>query len=288
MTRVPGGSDTHDSAVHPLLCRSYRFRTFGFKRTVVLSQNPMPDLVVNQPTDVPTREALMFLISYIPVGAEILEIGCGDGWVACELLKRGYRVTGVDSDSEAIARAQARGVRAVVASWPKFESSVSFDAIAFTRSLHHINPLDEAIVHAHGLLIPEGLLLIEDFAFEEANEATINWFVKVLRSTQGKALINPVADQLVTELLSATDVMETWCDNRAHDLHPFTAINEAIAAQFVVLETQSAPYLYRYLIPVLPETSVAASFVDEIFQQETTLGNRREIVLLGRRIVASP
>ena len=164
------------------------------------------DLIANRPTDVPTRETLEFLISRLPVGAKVLEVGCGEGQIACELLQRGYHVMGLDSDSEAIARAQARGVRAVVASWPKFDSSVSFDAIAFTRSLHHINPLRQAIARARELLNPNGFLLIEDFALDEVNEATVAWFVKVLRSTQGKTLINPVADQLVTELLSATDV----------------------------------------------------------------------------------
>jgi len=196
-------------------------------------------------------------------------------------------VTGLDSDSEAIVRAQARGVRAVVASWPKFDSGVSFDAIAFTRSLHHINPLRESIVRARELLNRNGFLLIEDFALDEVNEATVAWFVKVLRSTEGKALINPVADQLATVFLSATDVMQTWRDNRAPELHSFKAMNEAVAEQFVVLETQSAPYFYRYLISVLPATSAAASFVNEVFQQETILGNRGEIVFLGRRIVAS-
>jgi SAM-dependent methyltransferase len=248
----------------------------------------MPDLIVNRPTDVPTRETLGFLISRLPVGAKVLEVGCGEGQVACELLQRGYRVTGLDSDSEAIARAQARGVPAVVASWPKFDSSVSFDAIAFTRSLHHINPLRQAIVRARELLNPNGFLLIEDFALDEVNEATVAWFVKVLRSTHGKALINPVADQLVTELLLATDVMRTWRDNRAPELHSFATMNEAIGEWFIIRETQSVPYFYRYLIPVLPETSAAASFVDEVFQQETILANRGEIVFLGRRIVASP
>jgi SAM-dependent methyltransferase len=248
----------------------------------------MPDLIANRPTDVPTRETLKFLISRLPVGAKVLEIGCGEGQIACELLQRGYHVTGLDSDSEAIARAQARGVRAVVASWPKFDSNVSFDAIAFTRSLHHINPPRQAIVRARELLNPNGFLLIEDFALDDVNEATVAWFVKVLRSAQGKALINPVPDQLATVLLSATDLMQTWRDNRAPELHSFKAMNAAIAEQFVVLETQSVPYFYRYLIPILPETSPAASFVDEVFQQETILGNRGEIVFLGRRIVASP
>jgi SAM-dependent methyltransferase len=222
------------------------------------------------------------------VGARILEIGCGEGRVACELLKRGYHVTGLDSDPEVIAKAQARGVLAVVASWPKFDSSVSFDAIAFTRSLHHINPLGEAIARARELITPGGLLLIEDFSWDDVNEATVDWFVKILHSKEGKTLINPAADQLVTELLSATDLMGTWRRNHGQDLHSIAAINEAIAVQFVIRETQSVPYFYRYLTPVLGDTSEAASFVNKIFQQETILAERGEIAPLGRRIVASP
>jgi SAM-dependent methyltransferase len=230
----------------------------------------------------------MFLLSNISAGAKILEIGCGEGRVAYELLKRGFRVTGLDSDPEVVAKAQERGVPAVVGSWPEFDGNASFDAIAFTRSLHHINPLDEAIVHARGLLSPKGLLLIEDFAFEEANEATINWFEKVLRSKQGTALTNPVADQLATDLLSSTNVMETWHHNRGHDLHDITTMNKTVTERFVVRQTESVPYLYRYLVPVLADTSEAASFVNEVLQQEASLGKRGEIVLVGRQIVASP
>jgi len=70
----------------------------------------MPDFIANRPSDVPTRETLKFLISRLPVDAKVLEVGCGEGQVACELLQRGYSVTGLDSDSERIARAQAHGV----------------------------------------------------------------------------------------------------------------------------------------------------------------------------------
>jgi SAM-dependent methyltransferase len=248
----------------------------------------MLDFTANRPSDVPTRETLMFLTSHIPMGAEVLEIGCGEGQVACELLRHGYRVTGLDSDPELIARAQERGVSAIVGSWPEFGGSVSFDAIAFTRSLHHISPLREAISRARELLKPRGSLLIEDFAFEEVDETTIDWFAKVLRSKHATALINPIAGQLVTELLSSTDVMDVWQRNRGHDVHSITNMNEAIAERFVPHETRSVPYLYRYLIPVLAGTSKAASFVSEVFQQETLLGQRGQVVLLGRRIVASP
>src|SRR2546429_4599539 len=189
----------------------------------------MPDLTANRPTDVPTRETLGFLISRLPIGAKVLEVGCGEGPGCLRAFAARLSRDGLDSDSEAIAQAQAHGVRAVVASWPKYDSSVSFDAVAFTRSLHHINPLGESIVRARELLNPNGFLLIEDFSPDEVNEATVAWFVKVLRSTQSKALITLVANQLVTELLSATDVMQTWRDNRAHEVHSFTAMNEAIA-----------------------------------------------------------
>jgi SAM-dependent methyltransferase len=248
----------------------------------------MLDLTVNQPIDVPTRETLKFLMSNVPIGTAILEVGCGEGHVACELLKRGYHVTGLDSDPIVIARAQARGVHALVTSWPEFDTNTSFDAVAFTRSLHHINPLQGAIARARELLNRRGLLLVEDFALDKVNAATLEWFVKILRSKGGKALINPIGEHLVTALLSATDIIQAWHDHRAHDVHSVASMIEAIGDRFVIRETQSVPYFYRYLIPALPETAEAASFVDKVFQRECILGERGEIVLLGRRIVASP
>src|SRR5215471_7041696 len=56
-----------------------------------------------------------------------------------------------------------------------------FDAIVFPMSLHHIRPVDRALDHAHKLLKPAGLLLIEDFDHERVNEATLHWFAGTLR-----------------------------------------------------------------------------------------------------------
>ncbi len=248
----------------------------------------MFDLVANKPIDVPTRESVVFLASHIPAGAEILEIGCGEGLVASELFRRGYRVTGLDSNPALIAKAQNRGVSAVVGSWPEFGGSASFDAIAFTRSLHHIRPLREAVGHARDLLNPIGSLLIEDFAYEEADEATIVWFVKLLHSKRGMSLIDPAADHFVTELLSSRDLMDAWKHNHGHDVHSLTTMNEAIGERFVVREARSVAYLYRYLIPVLAESLEAAAFVNQALQEETFLGQRRQLILLGRQTVAAP
>jgi SAM-dependent methyltransferase len=247
----------------------------------------MSDVSASKPVDVPTRETFAFVSSHLPIGSEILEVGCGDGEVALELSRFGYRVMGLDSEVERIVKAQTRGVRAVVASWPEFDGR-PVDGIAFTRSLHHINPLDEAVEKARKLLKPTGLLLIEDFAFGETEKETVQWFVKILRSEQGRSLIRPVEDQLITRLLSAEDPMMVWRESHNQELHSIAAITEAISKRFTVRETASVPYLYRYLVPVLPETRMAAAFVEQVFKEEARREKQKESLLMGRRIVASP
>ena len=247
----------------------------------------MNDVVVRTPVDVPTRATVAFIASHLPSGGTVVEVGCGDGHVALELLSRGYHMLGVDSDQEAIARAKERGVPALQASWPEFGSD-PFDGVAFTRSLHHIGPLQKAIRKAREVLRPSGTLLVEDFAFDEADEATIGWLVEVLHSETAKALIAPVPGEFVADLLGSTDPVALWNHHHDHELHTIAAMTQAIAEDFVIRETQHVPYLYRYLVPVLPETLEAAAFLDEFAREEARLGERGAIVLLGRRIVGAP
>lgn len=241
---------------------------------------------LRKPIDVPTRETVAFLASHLHSRTELLEVGCGEGHVASELSSRGYRVIGIDADHDAIVRAQERGVRAFVASWPEFESP-PIDAVAFTRSLHHIDPLLRAVERARDLLLPTGWLFVEDFAFDHADDGTIKWFHEVLRSKQGADLIYPVEGSFVTDLLCSRDPAALWREHHNHGIHSITAMSQAIAQYLVVRETSAIPYLYRYIVPVLPETPQAAAFVDEIFREEAQRGQRGQIVLIGRRIVAS-
>lgn len=241
---------------------------------------------VTKPVDVPTRATVAFIASYLPSGTAILEVGCGEGHVARELLNRGYQVTGIDSDREVIARAQARGVSTFLAPWPEFECS-PVDAVAFTRSLHHIGELTKAILKTREVLRPTGIILVEDFGFDEADEVTINWFLEVLGSQTARTLITPVQGEFVTDLLGAGDPVIKWHQSHDHDLHTAAAMNKAVGEYFTIRRTQSVPYLYRYLVAVLPETTEAAIFVEEIFREEARLGKSGAIVQVGRRIVGS-
>ncbi len=242
-------------------------------------------MAAQNPIDVATRETVNFLITHLPAGASLLEVGSGDGEVAAELSHQGFDVTALDAEPERVAKAQKLGVRASVASWPEYDSG-PFDAITFTRSLHHIDPLNGAVEKAKALLDPPGKLLIEDFAFGETDSATVHWFVEFIRN-QARPFVLPVKDQLVTNLLSSADPMQVWQNSHDHNLHSFTAISDAVAKHFIINETNVLPYLYRYLIPVLPETTVAAELVQRVFHEEERFGKEKRSKLMGRRIVAS-
>jgi len=239
-----------------------------------------------KPVDVPTRETVAFVVTHSAAEATVLEIGCGEGHVVSVLLDCGYRIIGVESSEEMVARAKMRGVDVVWATWPDFEHD-AVDTIAFTRSLHHIAPLSEAIRKARMRLTKKGVLLVEDFSFNEADEATINWYLEILRSPVAKKLIQPVLGEFVTDLLEADDAVSFWCKDHDHDLHTILTMTRAITQEFTITETCAVPYLYRYLVPVLPETLKATAFLEWVFEQETSYGARGNIALIGRRIVAS-
>ncbi len=239
-----------------------------------------------KPVDVPTRETVAFVMSHSAAEATVLEIGCGEGDVASVLLNRGYGVIGVDASREVVARAQERGVPAVSATWPEFECD-AVDTVVFTRSLHHITSLSGAIHKARELLTKKGVLLVEDFSVYEADETTINWLLETLRAPAGRALIQPVSGAFVTDLLGADDAVVVWRQSHDHDLHTIAAMTQAIAEEFIVRETCAVPYLYRYIVAVLPETPQATEFLQGVFEEEARLGGRGDIVLIGRRIVAS-
>ena len=114
------------------------------------------------PSDVPTGETLTFVEANLPRSpARLLEVGCGHGALALQLQARGHEVVAVDRSEKAVARARDRGVRRRRADWPDFDDLAAFDAVLFTRSLHHIGPLSPAARRARELLKPRGRVLVE-------------------------------------------------------------------------------------------------------------------------------
>jgi SAM-dependent methyltransferase len=240
---------------------------------------------MNEPIDIATAETVAFLTKHLPVSAHVIEVGCGKGHVTQALSNRGFRVVGLDADSESVAIANEHGVPVLQATWPEFVST-PVDAIAFTRSLHHIGDLQRAVQKARDTLKPNGKLLVEDFAFDAADEATIAWFIDIARNS---ALVKAGASDLISALIGSDDPVTRWWQHHVqHDVTSVEVMKRCIAEHFTIEEASSVPYLYRYLIPVLPATPDAAAFHRQVSEDEAKCGGAGQIALISRRILGTP
>lgn len=239
-----------------------------------------------RPIDIATRHCVDFIRAYAPAKCDVLEIGCGEGNVAQRLQSFGFNVTAIDADSACVARAQENSVNAVEAHWPDFQSD-QVDAILFTRSLHHMHDLDSALSAARMRLREGGVLLVEDFAFYEADTKTSDWFANHLRARPIAKSLTPPADTFVAKILGATEPHAAWRSDHGHELHSIETMATAVAAQLNVRNIINGAYLYRYLIPALPESQEAAALLEGFFNKEELAIASGEIAPIGRRIIAS-
>lgn len=89
------------------------------------------------------------VLSQLPSGARVLDLCCGSGQLAAELISRGFRVTGVDGSAELLAYAQRHAPSAdfVHADARVFSLPHGLDAaFSLYDSLNHIMELSELAV----------------------------------------------------------------------------------------------------------------------------------------------
>jgi SAM-dependent methyltransferase len=109
-----------------------------------------------------------FLIGHIPTGVKrILDVGCGAGGLARELLARGYEVEGVSPSpllSEAAKRQAGESFRIHEGRFEdvRFADDDLFDLVMFSESFQYIT-LDTVLDDARRRLVPGGHILICDF-----------------------------------------------------------------------------------------------------------------------------
>jgi ubiquinone/menaquinone biosynthesis C-methylase UbiE len=116
------------------------------------------------------RKAMDVITSLLPLeGAQIVDVGCGDGSLVRALTKRGAHVTGIEILDDALKRARAaipagdeRYLKGVGENLPMHNDSV--DAVVFMNSLHHvpIPHMAKALAETARVLKPGGLALIHE------------------------------------------------------------------------------------------------------------------------------
>jgi 2-polyprenyl-3-methyl-5-hydroxy-6-metoxy-1,4-benzoquinol methylase len=117
------------------------------------------------------REFRLFFGAIRDAGDDVLELGCGDGLLACDLARSGAAVTGVDLSPERIARARA-GASSVAPGHVDFIvgdlntmalPEARFDVVVAHDALHHLLNIEDVLDRAARSLRPPGRLVILDY-----------------------------------------------------------------------------------------------------------------------------
>jgi SAM-dependent methyltransferase len=109
------------------------------------------------------------LAEYVPASAAtVLDVGCGDGFLAARLARTVPEVTAIDVNAPVLARARARFPGAKV-TWCHGDvlthplEPASFDAVLSNAALHHLPDTRAALQHLGELVKPGGTLAVVGF-----------------------------------------------------------------------------------------------------------------------------
>lgn len=109
-----------------------------------------------------------FLVERLPRdGGHVLDVATGTGLVAAELLRRGFRVTGLDQSPEMLARARARFGERVPLVEASAESlpfpDASFDHLTFTYLLRYVDDPGATLAELARVVRPGGTIASLEF-----------------------------------------------------------------------------------------------------------------------------
>jgi SAM-dependent methyltransferase len=165
-----------------------------------------------------------------PPPARVAEVGAGCGALAAALLARGYAVTAVDPAPAAVAACRSRGLAVLPVPAAELPPD-GYDAVLCTRVLHHVPDLPAALRRVAAACRPGGVVVVEDFARDEADRAAASFVY------DARALLSAAG------VLSGFDVrpdpLASWRDVPPEQLpiHPGRALLAALDG-FVTVRTE--------------------------------------------------
>jgi SAM-dependent methyltransferase len=231
----------------------------------------------------PTRETLAFLERVLPPApARVLEVGAGDGAVSLALAAKGYHMTALDDSLEATTGASVRWVER---DFLHYDGERAFDVVIFTRSLHHMAPLDDALDRAIQALAPEGRVIAEEFGYDRVNLPTARWFYDLKTVLAAAGLLHQG-----TGTEEDGNPLGRWRREHVADppLPTGHSILAAARARLDLTLVEEAPYLYRYIWDELTNAEGAQSAAEAVLRIERRLTRERDIAAAGLRFVGTP
>lgn len=236
---------------------------------------------------VETLQTLEFLAPFTAsADVRLLEVGCGRGELA-SLLSPRIRMTAIDSSESAILAAMQIGVDAQLADFLDL-SEEQFDVVLFTRSLHHITPLGEAVAKAARMVAPGGRLIIEDFAAEKADKATVEWYFQSRDELIANGLLSPQSC-IHHHVDDSAEPLDWWREHHFGVHHVATSVEmRAVIGEHFEIEMEAfVPYMYRYLVADLLSGMDTSEIEWAVYGDEAHRCELGEIRPIGYRLVAT-
>jgi SAM-dependent methyltransferase len=183
--------------------------------------------------------------------ARVLEIGCGPlGGFVPMLRADGYEATGIDPE----APEEGTGFRRI--GFEDYQPARPADAIIACTSLHHVADLRRVVDLAAAALIPDGDLVVVEWARERFNEATAQWCFARLPSGGDRGWLNDRYEQWQASGQSWDAYLRSWANGEG--LHSGEDILRALRARFKTREFGHGAYFFADLSEVSEADELAA------------------------------
>ncbi|HUM13184.1 MAG TPA: class I SAM-dependent methyltransferase [Myxococcaceae bacterium] len=228
-------------------------------------------------------------------GLRVLEVGCGPGVLAARLLEDGVLVTAIDVSEEQVRLARERAVPAIVCDFLSFEGE-PFDALLFTRSLHHISPLGAGISKIRELVRPGGLILADEFAHDEIDAASAAWFWDLQAVLEQCGALAPDVPRRhghhgahrSADDGPSPDPLQRWRERHLHDppLHGAKTLIAALRRTFELRPPDRGPYLHRYFSDRVDGSDAGTRLFLRVRDLERLRVRQGLLVPVGLRLVA--
>lgn len=204
----------------------------------------------------PARTARWVRETLGPAPLDVLEVGCGTGYLALDMARAGHRVQALDPDEEAIGLARrtlaAGGTAGNLArpldltyhetdflTWDAGDSR--FDALVFNLSLHHMDDLGAAMRKTTRLLRPGGRIVVQDYVFDRFDVRTANWLADMEAAMGLAAGDTEVSDPAKSRADLAERIAESA---RKHVLIGFKPLIGALREAFHETAFSWEPFMY--------------------------------------------
>jgi SAM-dependent methyltransferase len=181
-----------------------------------------------------------------PAPATVLEVGCGKlGGFVPALLDGGYDAVGVDLEAP-----EGPGYHQVEFEW--YQPSRPVDCVVASLSLHHVADLDEVLDRLGAVLVPGGVLVVVEWAWERFDEATARWCFARLASPNPGAepgWLHKAQERWAASGQPWDDFLGAWATGEG--LHPGEDIVRGLDSRFDRQLNVEGPYFF----PDLADTS---------------------------------